>query len=117
MSVLLPKAILPAPDIEPKVRSADNVKLPPDVTLKDIEPVFENTLVLDSVYDTLPPIFKAVELATAPLPLKVKLPPLILVAPVRSIASALSLPISHIPSILTSFSIFLVIMLIMMLMN
>jgi hypothetical protein len=78
---LLPKAILPAPEIEPKVRFADNVKLPPDATLRDIEPVFESAVVFDNVYDALPPIFKAVELAAAPLPLKVKLPPLILVAP------------------------------------
>ena len=81
VSVLLPRAILPAPEIEPKVRFADNVKLPPDATLRDIEPVFESALVLDSVYDAVPPIFKAVELVAAPLPLNVKLPPLILVAP------------------------------------
>ena len=49
VSVLFPSAILPAPEIEPKVRFADNVKLPPDATLRDIEPVFESALVLDSV--------------------------------------------------------------------
>jgi len=46
-----------------------------------MEPVFESALVSDNVYDALPPIFKAVELAAAPLPLKVKSPPFIFVAP------------------------------------